>query len=55
MELLLLAGATIMPANPVFYTNPKTIEEVVDTVVARLLDHLGVPNKIAPRWQEEKD
>src|SRR5579863_6219160 len=55
MELLVLAGATILPANPVFYTNPKTIQEVIDTVVARVLDHLGVANNIAPRWQEEKE
>ena len=54
-ELLLLAGATILPANPSFYAGPKTIPEVVDTVVARVLDHLGVPNNIAPRWQEEKE
>src|SRR5208282_6093257 len=40
MELLLLAGATILPANPGFYSNPKTVQEVVDTVVARVLDHL---------------
>ncbi len=38
---LLLAGATILPANPGFYAGPKTIQEVVDTVVARVLDHLG--------------
>ena len=54
-ELLLLAGAIILPANPIFYTNPKTIQEVVDTVVARVLDHIGVPNKLAPRWAEEKE
>lgn len=54
-EMLLLAGAMILPANPSFYTSPKTVEEVVDTVVARVLDHLGVPNKLMPRWQEEKD
>ena len=54
-ELLLLAGATILPANPGFYARPKTIEEVVDTVVARVLDHLGVPNRLAPRWAEEKE
>jgi flavin prenyltransferase len=53
MELLLLAGATIMPANPSFYTHPQTIEQVVDTVVARVLDHLGLPQKLMPRWQEE--
>jgi 4-hydroxy-3-polyprenylbenzoate decarboxylase len=55
MELLLLAGATILPANPSFYAGPKTIQEVVDTVVARVLDHLGVANRLAPRWNEEKE
>src|SRR5213594_1918935 len=54
-ELLLQAGATILPANPCFYTNPKTIEQVVDTVVARVLDHLGVAQKLMPRWQEEQE
>jgi 4-hydroxy-3-polyprenylbenzoate decarboxylase len=55
MELLLLAGATILPANPSFYTRPTTIEEVADTVVARVLDHLGIEHKLVPRWQEEAD
>jgi 4-hydroxy-3-polyprenylbenzoate decarboxylase len=55
MELLLLAGAVILPANPSFYTNPKTVQEVVDTVVARVLDHLGVPQKLVARWAEEKE
>ncbi len=54
-ELLLHAGATILPANPYFYTRPETIEQVVDTVVARVLDHLGVPQKLMPRWQEESE
>jgi len=54
-ELLVLAGATVMPANPSFYAGPKTIQDVVDTVVARVLDHLGVPNNLAPRWSEEKE
>ena len=54
-ELLALAGATILPANPSFYTLPTTIEQVVDTVVARVLDHLGVPHKLVERWQDEKD
>lgn len=52
-ELLLLAGAILLPANPGFYTGPQTVEQVVDTVVARVLDHLGVPNQLAPRWAEE--
>lgn len=54
MELLLLAGATILPANPSFYTLPRTIEELADTVVARVLDHMGVANSLSPRWQEEE-
>lgn len=54
-ELLLLAGATILPANPSFYAGPKTIQEVVDTVVSRVLDHLGIENRLAPRWAEEKE
>ena len=54
-ELLVLAGATVMPANPSFYAGPKTIQDVVDTVVARVLDHLGVPNNLAPRWSDEQE
>jgi 4-hydroxy-3-polyprenylbenzoate decarboxylase len=54
-ELLLLAGAIILPANPSFYTQPKTVEEVVDTVVARVLDHLGVAHGLSARWGEEKE
>lgn len=52
-ELLLQAGAIILPANPAFYTCPTTVEAVVDTVVARVLDHLGVPHRLVPRWAEE--
>ncbi len=54
-ELLLLAGAIILPANPSFYHRPATIEQVVDTVVARVLDHLGIEHDLAPRWGEEKE
>jgi flavin prenyltransferase len=54
-ELLIQAGATILPANPSFYTRPQTIEAVVDTVVARVLDHLGIPHKLVARWQEERE
>jgi len=53
-ELLLLAGATILPANPSFYTRPETVEQVVDTVVARVLDHLGVAHKLVARWGEQE-
>jgi 4-hydroxy-3-polyprenylbenzoate decarboxylase len=54
-ELLLLAGATLIPANPSFYAGPKTIVEVVDTVVARVLDHLGVAHHLVPRWSAEPE
>ncbi len=43
-------GVTIMPANPGFYQNPKTLDDLVDFVVARILDHLGVEHQLLPRW-----
>ena len=55
LELLLLAGATILPANPSFYSRPASIAEVADTVVARVLDHLGIPHQLSPRWREEPE
>jgi 4-hydroxy-3-polyprenylbenzoate decarboxylase len=55
MELLLLAGAIILPANPSFYSHPATVEQVVDTVVARVLDHLGIAHQLAARWREEAE
>ena len=45
------AGAVVMPAAPGFYNRPSTIAELVDFVVARVMDQLGVPNELAPRWQ----
>lgn len=54
-ELLLLAGAVILPANPSFYTRPQTIEQVVDTVVARVLDHLGATHNLMARWGAERE
>jgi len=47
-------GAVIMPASPGFYHNPETINDLVDFVVARLLDHLGVDQKLMPRWGEDR-
>lgn len=54
-ELLLLAGAIILPANPSFYMRPQTIEAAADTVVARVLDHLGIVHQLVPRWREEQE
>ncbi|MEH6616705.1 MAG: flavin prenyltransferase UbiX [Porticoccus sp.] len=43
-------GVTILPAMPGFYQNPETIEDLVDFIVARLLDHLGIEQNLLPRW-----
>jgi 4-hydroxy-3-polyprenylbenzoate decarboxylase len=47
------AGAIVMPAAPSFYGRPRTIEALLDTVVGRVLDHLGLPTRLGPRWGEE--
>jgi 4-hydroxy-3-polyprenylbenzoate decarboxylase len=52
MTRLTRAGAVILPAAPGFYHHPQSISELVDFVVARILDHLGVDNHLAPRWRE---
>ncbi|HUL58928.1 MAG TPA: UbiX family flavin prenyltransferase [Anaeromyxobacteraceae bacterium] len=44
------AGAFVMPASPSFYSGPKDIGQLVDTVVARVLDRLGLPNDLMKRW-----
>ena len=53
-ELLLQAGALLLPANPSFYSRPASVIEVVDTIVARVLDHLGLPHALGVRWREER-
>ena len=50
MLRLTRAGAVIMPASPGFYHRPTSVEELVDFVVARVLDHLDVPHTLAKRW-----
>jgi len=44
------AGAFVMPASPSFYSGPRDIGQLVDTVVARVLDRLGLPNDLMKRW-----
>jgi 4-hydroxy-3-polyprenylbenzoate decarboxylase len=46
------AGAVVLPAAPSFYSKPATIEALLDTVLGRVLDQLGLPNTLAPRWGE---
>jgi flavin prenyltransferase len=50
MLALARAGAVIMPANPGFYHRPASVSALVDFVVARVLDHLGVPQTLMPAW-----
>ncbi len=45
-------GATIMPASPGFYQRPEKVMDLVDFVVARILDHLEVEQNLLPRWGE---
>jgi 4-hydroxy-3-polyprenylbenzoate decarboxylase len=46
-------GVVILPANPGFYHRPARIEDLVDFVVARILDQIGVAHTLAPRWGHE--
>jgi len=50
MALCIEAGAVIMPASPSFYSRPAGVEALLDTVVARVLDQLGVDNALMRRW-----
>ena len=43
-------GVTILPASPGFYHRPRSVDELVDQVVGRVLDHLGVEHALGPRW-----
>jgi flavin prenyltransferase len=51
MTRLTRAGATIMPAAPGFYHSPSSVADLVDFVVARILDHLGVEHAVGRRWR----
>ncbi|GAB4128754.1 MAG: flavin prenyltransferase UbiX [Sideroxydans sp.] len=52
MLKLAQAGAVIMPPNPGFYHHPQSVQDLVDFVVARLLDHLGVAQTLVKKWGE---
>lgn len=50
MLTLTQAGALILPANPGFYHRPQSVQDVLDFIVARVLDQLGVTHQLLPRW-----
>jgi 4-hydroxy-3-polyprenylbenzoate decarboxylase len=51
MLRLTRAGALVLPASPGFYHRPREIDELVDFVVARILDQLGIGHQLGPRWE----
>ena len=53
MLTLTRAGAVVLPASPGFYHRPRGIDDLVNFVVARVLDHLGVEHSLVPRWGSE--
>lgn len=53
MLRLTRAGAVVLPAAPGFYNSPRGIPDLVDFVVARVLDHVGVEHALSRRWGEE--
>jgi 4-hydroxy-3-polyprenylbenzoate decarboxylase len=46
-------GAVVIPASPGFYMQPQSIDELIDFIVARILDQLGIPQTLMPRWGED--
>jgi 4-hydroxy-3-polyprenylbenzoate decarboxylase len=55
MLKLARAGAVILPPSPGFYGHPQSIADLVDFVVARILDQLGVSHALGPRWGARSD
>ena len=47
------AGAVIMPATPGFYHRPDSINDLVDFIVARILDHVGIGHRLGKRWGDD--
>jgi len=45
-------GVVIMPANPGFYNKPASVEDIIDFMVARVLDHLDISHGLMPKWGE---
>lgn len=55
MLKLARSGAVILPANPGFYHHPQSLQDIIDFVVARILDHLGITHNLMIRWGEDRE
>jgi 4-hydroxy-3-polyprenylbenzoate decarboxylase len=52
LAVLAEAGAIVLPAAPAFYGRPRTVDEMVDFIAGRVLDSLGIENRLYRRWAE---
>ena len=50
MQQLAVLGVSILPPVPAFYTHPQTIQDIIDFIVGRILDQIGVSNSLVERW-----
>jgi 4-hydroxy-3-polyprenylbenzoate decarboxylase len=54
MAKLSTMDTIIIPASPGFYNHPKSIDDLVDFIIARILDHIGYEHNIGKRWTGEE-
>jgi 4-hydroxy-3-polyprenylbenzoate decarboxylase len=52
MLTLSRCGVRVLPAMPAFYSQPKTIDDLIDHLVMKVLDTMGIPNSLVGRWKE---
>jgi len=53
MEKITLSGGTVAVASPGFYNNPQTVDDLINFVVGKVLDHFGIDHNLYRRWKDE--